>query len=282
MADSDLNKPQTGKPRLAVFKFASCDGCQLSILSLEEDLLILDQAVDIAYFPEASSNMQEGPYDVALVEGSISTPEHLHQIAEIRDQSRILITIGACATAGGLQALRNFADADHFTEVVYTHPEYIESLSTSTPVSEHVKVDFELWGCPIDKVQLRQMLSDLLAGVAPKLPGSSLCQECKREAHTCVLVAKGEPCLGPVTRTGCGAICPSMGRACYGCFGPADLSFPHDREQANAASLAERFATELNMDEDEIRRRFHLIYSYMSPFREIGDKPDGKMEKHDE
>jgi sulfhydrogenase subunit delta len=282
MADADLNKEERGKPRLAVFKFASCDGCQLSILSLEEDLLILDQAVDIAYFPEASSNMQEGPYDVALVEGSISTPEHLQQIAEIREQSKVLITIGACATAGGLQALRNFADADHFTEVVYAHPEYIESLSTSTPVSEYVKVDFELWGCPIDKVQLKQMLSDLLAGVAPRLPGNSLCQECKRMAQSCVLITRGEPCLGPVTRTGCGAICPSMGRACYGCFGPADLSFPHDREQANATSLAERFATELHMSEDEIRRRFHLIYSHMSPFREIGEKKTSQSEVRDE
>ena len=264
------------KPRLAVFKFASCDGCQLSVLSLEEDLLILDEAVDIAYFPEASSNMQPGPYDVALVEGSISTPEHLHQIAEIREQSKVLITIGACATAGGLQALRNFADADHFTEVVYAHPEYIESLSTSTPVSEHVKVDFELWGCPIDKAQLKHVLSDLLAGVMPRLPEQSLCLECKRQGHACVLVAKGEPCLGPVTRTGCGTICPSMGKACYGCFGPADLSFPHDREQANASSLAEHFSSGLKMSEDEIRRRFHLIYSYMSPFREIGRREEEK------
>lgn len=274
MATSDMIKP-----RLAVFKFASCDGCQLSILSLDEDLLILDQAVDIAYFPEASSNMQEGPYDVTLVEGSISTPEHIHQIAEIREQSKILITIGACATAGGLQALRNFADADHFTEVVYAHPEYIESLSTSTPISEHVEVDFELWGCPIDKLQMKQLLSDLLAGVQPRLPGQSLCQECKRKSEVCVLVSGGEPCLGPVTRTGCGAICPSMGKPCYGCFGPADLSFPNDREQANAASLAERFATELNMSEDEIHRRFHLIYSYMSPFKEIGGKVGTKDEE---
>ncbi|MDT8376188.1 MAG: hypothetical protein RQ867_05535 [Mariprofundaceae bacterium] len=282
MATPDLNRPEAGRPRVAVFKFASCDGCQLSILSLEEDLLILDRAVDIAYFPEASSNMQQGPYDVALVEGSISTPEHLHQIAEIREQSKVLITIGACATAGGLQALRNVADADHFTEVVYAHPEYIDSLSTSTPVSEHVKVDFELWGCPIDKAQLTQVLSDLLAGVTPRLPASSLCLECKREGHACVLVAGGEPCLGPVTRTGCGVICPSMGRACYGCFGPADLSFPHDREQANAASLAERFASELNMSKDQIHRRFHLIYSHMSPFREIGEEQPAQREVRDE
>ena len=258
------------KPRLAVFKFASCDGCQLSLLSLEEDLLLIGEALEIAWFPEASSHMQAGPYDIAMVEGSISTPEHLEQIREIRQQSAILITIGSCATAGGIQALRNFADAEHFTRAVYANPQYVDSLASSTPVAEHVQVDFELWGCPIDKGQLRHLLHALLAGAEPRLPAGSLCQECKRQGNPCLLVAAGEPCLGPVTRTGCGAICPSMGKACYGCFGPADLSFPHGREQANARALAGHFAAELGMAADEIRRRFHLIASHTNPFREAG------------
>lgn len=264
-----------GKPRLAVFKFASCDGCQLSLLSLEEDLLLIGDALDIVWFPEASSRMLKGPYDLTLVEGSISTPEHLGQIEEIRSQSSILVSIGSCATAGGIQALRNFADADHFTRAVYAHPEYIDSLASSTPISEHVHVDFELWGCPIDKDQLRHLLHALLSGARPNLPAGSLCQECKRRGNPCVLVTNGAPCLGPVTRTGCGAICPSMGKACYGCFGPADLSFPHGREQANAAALAEHFATEFNMSEGEIRRRFHLICSHAEPFRETGKGETG-------
>lgn len=261
---------ETRPPRLAVFKFASCDGCQLSLLSLEEDLLILGERVEIAWFPEASSRLLAGPYDLTLVEGSISTAAHLGQIAEIRRQSRILVTIGACATAGGIQALRNFADADHFTRAVYAHPEYVDSLASSTPISEHVPVDFELWGCPIDKDQLRQVLGNLFAGARPNLPAGSLCQECKRRGHVCILVARGEPCLGPVTRTGCGAICPSMGKACYGCFGPADLSFPHHREQANTAALVDHFGSQLGLSEDEIRRRFHLICSHAEPFRETG------------
>jgi len=262
------------KPRLAVFKFASCDGCQLSLLSLEEDLLLVGEALEIAWFPEACSRRLAGPYDVALVEGSISTPEHLEQIEVIRRQSGVLISIGACATSGGIQALRNLADADHFTRAVYAHPEYVRSLASSTPIAEHVKVDFEIWGCPIDKGQLRHLLHALLTGARPALPAGSLCQECKRRSNPCVLVAGGEPCLGPVTRTGCGAICPSMGRACYGCFGPADLSYPHDREQVNAEALAAQFAA-LGLSEEEIRRRFQLIHSHAAPFREMGggEKP---------
>ena len=220
-------KKPDGTPRrlrLAVFKFASCDGCQLSVLNLEDDLLALGQALDIAYFPEASSGMKPGPYDIVLVEGSITTPDDAARILALREQAATLITIGACATAGGIQALRNWADVESFKRAVYPSPQYIQSLSTSTPISEHVRVDFELWGCPIDKGQLLRVITDLLAGVRPQLSADSVCMECKRRGNVCVMVAKGIPCLGPVTRTGCGAICPTaasvrprghgQGRAC--------------------------------------------------------------------
>ncbi len=225
------NAPSRPRPRIAVVKFASCDGCQLSILNLEDDLLALGEALDIAYFPEASSNMQPGPYDIAFVEGSITCPEDLPRILDLRQQTTTLITIGACATSGGIQALRNWADVEAFKQAVYPSPEYIHSLSTSTPISEHVAVDYELWGCPIDKQQLLRVLTDLLRGVTPRIPTHSVCLDCKRQGHVCVLVAKGMPCLGPVTRTGCGAICPAMGRECYGCFGPAE----HDSDNSRSA-----------------------------------------------
>lgn len=199
------------RPKLGVFKFASCDGCQLSILNLEDDLLAVSETLDIAYFPEASSDMREGPYDIALVEGSITTPEDLHRIVSVRERAKVLMTIGACATAGGIQALRNWSDVEAFKQAVYPSPQYIQSLSTSTPISEHVRVDFELWGCPIEKTQLMRVLIDLFAGVQPKLPTHSLCLDCKRRGMVCVLVTKGEPCMGPVTRTGCGVICPASG-----------------------------------------------------------------------
>jgi len=249
------------RPRIAVFKFASCDGCQLSLLSLEEDLLLLDARIEIAFFPEASSRLLNGPYDVALVEGSISVSEHLEKVKAIREQCSTLITIGACATSGGLQALRNGLDG-RLAQQVYPHPEYIESLKDSTPISEHVKVDFELWGCPIDKGQLKIVLADLLAGVMPRLPEAPLCMACKRAGYPCVMVSKGEACMGPVTRTGCSAICPSMQRGCYGCFGPAKLSFPAGRQGPNCVSLASRFGQTLGIQPNDIERKFHLIHQY--------------------
>jgi sulfhydrogenase subunit delta len=253
---------------LAVFKFASCDGCQLSILNLEDDLLALGQTLDIVYFPEASSDMKDGPYEIALVEGSISTAEDTERIRSVRQQARVLITIGACATAGGIQALRNWADVESFKRTVYPSPSYIRSLRTSTPISEHVHVDFELWGCPIDKGQLLRVITDLAAGVQPRLPADSVCLECKRLGNVCVLVAKGMPCLGPVTRAGCGAICPNMGRDCYGCFGPTEGARKGPGLPPNTASLATQFHRGLGLIPVEIIRRFRGINGYLSPFRD--------------
>ena len=259
------------RPRLAVMKFASCDGCQLSVLNMEDELLALGQLLEIAYFPEASSRMKSGPYDIVLVEGSITTAEDIRRIAEIRQQAKTLITIGACATAGGIQALRNWSDVEAFKRAVYPSPEYIQSLSTSTPISEHVHVDYELWGCPIDKQQLLSLLIELMSGVQPRIPTHSVCLECKCQGNVCVLVAKGVPCLGPVTRTGCGAICPSMGRDCYGCFGPVEGSSQMPDVPPNTQSLANQFHQGLQLIPVEIVRRFRGINGYVRPFREESD-----------
>ena len=207
-------------PSLAVWKFASCDGCQLTILDCEDELLTLAEQVQIATFAEASSAIVGGPYDLSLVEGSITTPSDAERIREIRAQSTTLVAIGACATAGGIQALRNFADVGEFTSVVYARPDYIHTLATSTPPSAHVTVDYELRGCPIDRGQLLDTLAALLVGRKPRLPAATVCTECKRSGAACVTVAEGIPCLGPVTHAGCGALCPRHHRGCYGCFGP--------------------------------------------------------------
>ena len=236
----------TIKPTLAVWKLASCDGCQLTLLDCEDELLAVAGAVEIAHFTEASSAVVEGPYDVSLVEGSITTERDARRIAEIRAASRLLVTIGACATAGGIQALRNFADVTEFTSVVYARPEFISTLATSTPVSEHVKVDFELRGCPIDKRQLLELLTALLAGRKPRIAEHSVCYECKLRGTSCVMV-RGTPCLGPITQAGCGAICPAFDRGCYGCFGPvANPNLP-----ALTAQLRH-----LGMTEPEVNRVF--------------------------
>jgi coenzyme F420-reducing hydrogenase gamma subunit len=207
-------------PTLAVWKFASCDGCQLTLLDCEDELLPLAGRVTIAHFLEASRNVQPGPYDVSLVEGSITTPADIERIKFVREQSKVLITIGACATSGGIQALRNFADVEEFRAAVYAQPKYIQTLRTSTPIADHVKVDFELHGCPIDRSQLLEVLTAFLAGRKPDIPDTSVCTQCKRRGLTCVMVADGTACLGPVTHAGCGALCPAVRRGCYGCFGP--------------------------------------------------------------
>lgn len=215
MADSERDRP-----KLAVWKFASCDGCQLTLLDCEDELLTLAEQVQIAHFLEASSEVLPGPYDLSLVEGSITTADDARRIREVRAQSKMLVTIGACATAGGIQALRNFGDVDEFRSAVYASPQYIETLATSTAIADHVPVDFELRGCPIDKGQLLELITAFLAGRKPNVPDTSVCTQCKRRGLTCVMVAHGTPCLGPVTHAGCGALCPAVGRGCYGCFGP--------------------------------------------------------------
>lgn len=217
--------------KLAVWKFASCDGCQLSLLDCEDELLELAGAVEIAHFLEASSAVQGGPYDVSLVEGSVTTPHDARRIQEVRAMSKALVTIGACATAGGVQALRNGRDVPEFMRAVYARPDWIEVLGTSTPIAAHVQVDYELRGCPVNKHQLLEVLSAFLIGRKPQVPSHSVCIQCKRRGNVCVLVARGTPCMGPVTHDGCGALCPSYDRGCYGCFGPMDTpnraALPH-------------------------------------------------------
>lgn len=224
--------PRRARPKLAVWKFASCDGCQLSLLDCEDELLEVSSAMTIAYFPEASSSIVKGPYDLSLVEGSISTPHDLERIGQVRRASRMLVTIGACATAGGIQALRNFQSVDEFRSVVYARPEYVQSLATSTAISENVPVDFELRGCPINKHQLLEVISAFLQGRKPAVSAHSVCVECKLRSNVCVMVAHGTACLGPITHAGCGALCPTYDRGCYGCYGPS--------EAPNAASLSRK------------------------------------------
>lgn len=252
------------RPRLAVWKFASCDGCQLSLLDCEDELLALAEVVRIAHFAEASSAMEAGPYDLSLVEGSITTPADAQRIREVRRQSRFLVTIGACATAGGIQALRNFAEVKEYLAVVYAQPQYIETLATSTPIAAHVPVDFELRGCPIDKRQLLEVITAFLAGRKPAIPAYSVCIECKRRGNVCVMV-QGIPCLGPVTHAGCGALCPAYRRGCYGCYGPM--------ESPDTAMLARQWAA-MGVPARDIRRAFHTFNAWAPGFREEGEAHD--------
>ncbi len=255
------------KPKLAVWKFASCDGCQLSVLDCEDELLAVAGAIQIAYFPEASSAVVKGPYDLSLVEGSITTPHDAERIHKVRRASRYLVTIGACATAGGIQALRNFANVNDFVSIVYASPQYIETLRTSTPIAEHVRVDFELRGCPINNRQLLEVVSAFLNGRKPNVPSHSVCVECKQRGTVCVMVAQGTPCLGPVTHAGCGALCPSYERGCYGCFGPM--------ETPNTVSLGRAWRY-LGAKELDVMRVFRTFNAWSTPFRRESEAHEDK------
>jgi len=249
---------QKRKPKLAVWKFASCDGCQLSLLDCEDELLAVAGAVEIANFYEASRAVVKGPYDLSLVEGSITTPHDEERLHAVRRATKFLVTIGACATAGGIQALRNFKDVKEFTSIVYARPDYIETLNKSTPISDHVFVDFELRGCPINKHQLLEVVSAFLHGRKPNTPPHSVCVECKRRGTVCVMVAQGIPCLGPVTQAGCGAICPAYSRGCYACYGP--------KETPNMASIAAAW-NQMGVSEENLVRALRSFNAYAEPFR---------------
>jgi sulfhydrogenase subunit delta len=246
------------KPKLAVWKFASCDGCQLSLLDCEDELLALAGEVEIANFAEASRAVVREPYDLSLIEGSITTPHDAKRIHKIRRLSKRLVTIGVCATAGGIQTLRNFKNVKEFISLVYAKPEYIDTLSLSTPIHDHVRVDHELQGCPVNKAQLLEVISAYLNGRKPNTPRHSVCMECKIRGTVCVMVM-GTPCMGPVTQAGCGAICPAYGRGCYSCFGP--------KETPNTESLAGWFGRQQGMAEDAIVRVFRTYYGFTEPFR---------------
>jgi coenzyme F420-reducing hydrogenase gamma subunit len=264
-----VNPSETStKPKLAVWKFASCDGCQLSLLDFEQELVSLPDAIEVSYFLEATSDKVDGPYDLSLVEGSITTPEDAERIQEVRRMSRRLVTIGACATSGGVQALRNFADVDDFISAVYAEPAYISTLENSTPISDNVRVDFELQGCPVNRHQLLEVISAFLNERRPQIGSHSVCVECKRAGNVCVMVAHGTPCLGPVTHAGCGALCPSYDRGCYGCFGPM--------ESPNAASLSGWLGGEMDVEQIDLVSVYRTFHAAREPFREESERLEGE------
>lgn len=249
------------KPRIAIHKFTSCDGCQLAFLNAGEALFTLSEMVNIVHFAEAGFVNPELPVDIALIEGSISTSHEVERIKKIRDNARYLITIGACATAGGIQALRNTAKHNEWMSSIYASPQWIATLDTSTAISNHVYVDWEIWGCPVNTQQVFAVIRSLLSGATPQMKRDAVCMECKRKGQVCVLVTKKEPCMGPVTQVGCGAICPGFDRACYGCYGPS--------ENPNTHSLGDRFRRN-GLSPEAIAQQFLHINSQSTVFKEAG------------
>jgi coenzyme F420-reducing hydrogenase gamma subunit len=265
--------PKGDRPlRVGIVKLASCDGCQLAFLDLGPALLDIGARFSIIEFGEASSHRSpEGPFDVLFVEGSISTEDQQRHVRHLRDRTTLLVTIGACATSGGIQALRAWAGNDGgiaaVVSAVYASPELVDTLATATPVADHVEVDAELRGCPIDTRQLVELLTATAIGRRPQLPSESVCVQCKRAGRVCVMVARGEPCLGPIIASGCGALCPGMARGCYGCFGP--------REAANGRSLAEWYRASLGLPEEGVAARFAGFTAWAPELREVIDAAGG-------
>ena len=237
--------PAATRPTVAVWKFASCDGCQLSLIDCEDELATLDAAISFTHFSELTSATEDGSYALSLVEGSISTAADEVRIHDIRRRSEVLITIGACATAGGVQALRNYRQSAECLRIVYAHPAHIDTLAKATPIRDHVSVDYELRGCPVNPIQLRELIAAVLWGRAPRISSSSVCTECKARGTVCLTVARGTPCLGPITHAGCSALCPAFGRGCFGCYGSS--------ENARVETLARKLR-ESGVPEDELQR----------------------------
>ncbi len=251
------------KPTLAVYKFTSCDGCQLAFLNAGVALLELTNLITIIHFAEAGFVAPTQAVDIAFVEGSISTLDEITRIQQIRAQSNYLITIGACATAGGIQALRNFAGSNNWLKDIYATSDTIDSLKTSYPISHYVKVDTELWGCPVNTAQVMVAIRSLLFNAAPQVKRDSVCMDCKRRGRVCILVSQQQSCMGPVTQTGCGSLCPGLNRACYGCYGPS--------ENPNTQSLGAAFK-KLGLSDVDVARQFHHINNQAPAFHQAGNR----------
>jgi sulfhydrogenase subunit delta len=266
----DATETTNATPTLAVWKFASCDGCQLALLDCEDDLLAIAGRLRIASFPEATRTLAPGPYDLSLVEGSITTPEDAERITMVRHQSKFLVVLGACGTSGGVQALRNAADVSEYASSIYAKPEYLSTLATSTPIRDHVRVDYELRGCPIDRHQLLEVITAYLAGRKPSIPDRSVCYECKARGAVCVTVAHAAPCLGPVTHAGCGALCPAFNRGCFGCFGST--------RQARADAMARLLLAD-GAAPDALIRTLSMSNPADPAFRAIGHAIESETEE---
>ena len=248
------------KPRIAFFDFACCEGCQLTVLQLEEILLELLDHVEVVAWREAMSGASDD-YDIAFCEGSIASPKDLNRIRRIRDTAKTVVSLGTCASIGCHNALRNAWSVEEVLELVYgDQSRHFESLRAQ-PVAAVVSVDYHILGCPASLPEIKTVFKRILTGQPHPLPNDPVCVECKRNDNLCVL-EKGIMCLGPVTRCGCNAICTAYGDACQGCRGFVDQPnlmaavrvLTGDRRHAIMEAVARR----LHPDRDQIRSWFSM------------------------
>jgi coenzyme F420-reducing hydrogenase gamma subunit len=244
------------KPRVAVFDFACCEGCQLQIVNLEEELLDLLGVADVVEWREAMSE-QSHEYDIAIVEGSITRKEDEERLDIIRSRAKILIALGACATIGGINKLKNNFEMEDVKKCVYGKDADKPHLNTYPTKAAHevVKVDYKVHGCPIDRDEFTYVLRSLLLGKKPEIPEYPVCVECKAKGNQC-LWEKGQVCLGPIIRAGCGARCPSAGFRCFGCRGYIDN--PN-------VDAAKEVMDKYNLTVEELKSKMVLFGSQQEP-----------------
>jgi sulfhydrogenase subunit delta len=225
------------RPRVAVFDFTGCEGCELQLANKEDTLTDFLRAVEVVNFREISSHTG-GPYEVALVEGCVTRADEVERLKQIRKQAHLVAALGTCACFGGVSRLKNAYDLGEANREVYgARP---KETRPARPIKDVVKVDLEIPGCPVSKVELERIVQHLIWDVPYQFPAYPVCLECKQRFSVCRFEL-GELCLGPVTRAGCDAPCPASGLGCWGCRGIAeDANFESFMEITRARGFSER------------------------------------------
>jgi len=236
------------KPRVAFFSLACCEGCQLQVLNCEEELLDLLNIIDIVKFREAMTESSDD-YDIAFIEGTVTRPYDAERVKKIRERAKVLVALGACAATGGVNMIKNSQDLEDVRKYVYGKKWQVHDTYAARPLEAVVKVDYSIHGCPIDRQDFLEIVKSLVLGRTPNSPKYAVCVECRLKENVCVL-DKDMPCLGPVTRAGCDALCPSMGNSCEGCRGLV--------ENPNVEATKD-FLADKGLAVDDILRQFSLF-----------------------
>ena len=205
------------KPKVAIYDFTDCEGCEVALVALKEKILDLEKKVNIVNWRLAQENNKSGPFDVTIIEGTPITQHEIDLLKDLRKESKVLIALGACACIAGIPGIISKKDRAKWYKKIYGSkykPKGVDAL----PLASYVKVDFMIHGCPADTDEIARILEELLSGKTPSYRGYSVCQDCKAAGNICRII-QGKPCLGPITQGGCKAICVSSGSPCYGCFG---------------------------------------------------------------
>ena len=260
------------KPKVAFFDFTSCEGCQLQVLNCEDELLDILGAVEIVQFREAIDDRRED-YDIAFIEGAFTRESDRPRLEQIRKNAKIVVALGACATTGGLNVLKNFRGIPESMKEVYGERASWYETSPAVPIEAAIKVDAKIHGCPINKVEFLEVVKSVLAGRTPQIPDYPVCVECKLKENVC-LYHKGQYCMGIVARAGCGAWCPSYGGRCYACRGL--ISDPNNNA---AKEVLDEFGMTLGQVMGEFRL-FNGVYDVSDPPAEARVAPPKSAHAH--